>query len=36
MLARYPTDVREQITGLLRVLAAKPGEAEAENGGSSF
>jgi hypothetical protein len=28
MLARYPTAVREQITDLLRVLAAKPGEAE--------
>jgi hypothetical protein len=27
MLARYPADVREQITELLRVLAAKPGEA---------
>ena len=26
MLTRYPTDVREQITELLRVLAAKPGE----------
>jgi hypothetical protein len=28
MLARYPADVREQITELLRVLVAKPGEAE--------
>ena len=28
MLARYPADIREQITELLRVLAAKPGEAE--------
>ena len=28
MLARYPAYVREQITELLRVLAAKPGEAE--------
>jgi hypothetical protein len=28
MLARYPTAVREQITDLLGVLAAKPGEAE--------
>lgn len=28
MLARYPDYVREQITELLRVLAAKPGEAE--------
>jgi hypothetical protein len=28
MLARYPADVREQIADLLRVLAAKPGEAE--------
>jgi hypothetical protein len=28
MLARYPTYIREQITELLRVLAAKPGEAE--------
>ena len=28
MLARYPTDVREQITGLLRVLAEKPGDAQ--------
>lgn len=27
MLARYPADVREQITELLRVLAAKPGES---------
>jgi len=26
MLARYPAYVREQITELLRVLAAKPGE----------
>jgi hypothetical protein len=28
MLAHYPADVRDQITELLRVLAAKPGEAE--------
>jgi hypothetical protein len=28
MLARYPADVREQITELLQVLAEKPGEAE--------
>ena len=28
MLARYPAYVREQIAELLRVLAAKPGEAE--------
>ena len=28
MLARYPAHVRKQITELLRVLAAKPGEAE--------
>jgi hypothetical protein len=28
MLARYPAYVREQINELLRVLAAKPGEAE--------
>jgi hypothetical protein len=28
MLARYPAEVREQITDLLRVLATKPGEAE--------
>jgi hypothetical protein len=28
MLARYRPDVREQITDLVRVLAAKPGEAE--------
>ena len=28
MLARYPDYIREQITELLRVLAAKPGEAE--------
>jgi hypothetical protein len=28
MLARYPIDVREQIAELLRVLVAKPGEAE--------
>ena len=28
MLARYPADVREQITELLRVLAEKPGDAE--------
>ena len=27
-LARYPADVREQITDLLRVLAEKPGTAE--------
>jgi hypothetical protein len=27
-LARYPADVREQITDLLRVLAEKPGDAE--------
>ncbi len=31
MLARYPADVREQITELLRVLAAKPGEAEIQS-----
>jgi hypothetical protein len=28
MLARYPADVREQISELLRVLAEKPGDAE--------
>jgi hypothetical protein len=28
MLARYPANIREQITELLRILAAKPGEAE--------
>jgi hypothetical protein len=28
MLARYPADVRAQITDLLRVLAEKPGDAE--------
>lgn len=28
MLARYPADEREQIAELLRLLAAKPGEAE--------
>jgi hypothetical protein len=28
MLARYPADVREQITELLRVLAEKPTGAE--------
>ena len=28
MLARYPANVREEVTDLLRVLAAKPGEAE--------
>jgi hypothetical protein len=28
MLARYPVYIREQITELLRVLAAKPGGAE--------
>ena len=28
MLARYPADVRQQITELLQVLAEKPGEAE--------
>jgi hypothetical protein len=28
MLARYPDYIREQVTELLRVLAAKPGEAE--------
>jgi hypothetical protein len=28
MLAHYPADVREQITELLRVLAAQPGEPE--------
>ena len=28
MLARYPADVREQITELLQVLAKQPGEAE--------
>lgn len=28
MLARYPDYIREQITELLRVLAAKPGEVE--------
>ena len=28
MLARYPANVREEVTELLRVLAAKPGEAE--------
>ena len=27
-LARYPADVREQITELLRVLAEKPGDAQ--------
>ena len=31
MLGRYPADVREQITELLRVLAAKPGEAEIQS-----
>jgi len=28
MLARYPDYIREQVTGLLRVLAKKRGEAE--------
>jgi hypothetical protein len=28
MLARYPVYIREQVTELLRVLAAMPGEAE--------
>ena len=28
ILARYPIDVREQVSELLRVLAAKPEEAE--------
>jgi hypothetical protein len=28
LLARYPAYVREQITELLMVLAAKPGQAE--------
>src|SRR5271157_3766905 len=28
MLARYPADVRQQITELLQVLAKQPGEAE--------
>lgn len=28
LLARYPADIRDQITELLRVLAAKPGEVE--------
>ena len=28
MLARYPANIREQITELLRILAEKPGEAE--------
>ena len=28
MLARYPDYVRDQITELLRVLAAKPGDLE--------
>jgi hypothetical protein len=32
MLARYPAYVREQVTELLRVLAAKQGEAEKEVG----
>jgi hypothetical protein len=27
-LARYPADVRDQVTELLRVLSAKPGEVE--------
>jgi len=26
MLARYPADVREQVTELLRVLAERPGD----------
>jgi len=29
LLARYPADIRGQITELLRVLAAKHGEADA-------
>jgi hypothetical protein len=29
-LARYPADVNEQIADLLRVLIAKPGEAESK------
>jgi hypothetical protein len=28
MLARYPDYIREQVTELLRVLAAKPGQVE--------
>jgi hypothetical protein len=28
MLARYPAYIREQITDLLRVLAAKPGDPQ--------
>jgi hypothetical protein len=28
MLARYPSDEREQIAELLRILAAKPGDGE--------
>jgi hypothetical protein len=28
MLARYPVYIREQVTELLMVLAAKPGQAE--------
>jgi hypothetical protein len=28
MLARYPADEREQIAELLRILAAKPGDAQ--------
>jgi hypothetical protein len=28
ILARYPVYIREQVTELLMVLAAKPGEAE--------
>jgi hypothetical protein len=30
MLARYPVYIREQVTELLMVLAAKPGEAGSE------
>jgi hypothetical protein len=36
MLARYPADVREQITELLQVLAEKPGEAQTEFGSLSL
>jgi hypothetical protein len=28
MLARYPANIREEITNLLRIIAAKTGEAE--------
>jgi hypothetical protein len=33
-LARYPADIREQITDLLRVLAEKPGDAEKLSSGA--